>query len=381
MALAAASPFASFDINAQTNVLDISSLLTEAIYLQFDFLSQGMNFSMNEPVEDTTFYWNEEALNSNQVTVSGSLTSVGTSLVVTTGHGVRTHIGDLLFNNSVINTTEVLQVTDISTDTLTVTRGYNSTAQVSIADAAVLTVMPSYQEGSDIGADKTVKPTALNNHTQIVSPGDLLITGSQLARRMATNALDVNRQLSNRAIELRRHWTSIGLYGEKSSSSGSDSVYRTTLGMRGWIRDNSGVVTSTSEAMAWSVLNTHNKTLVDLGMYADTLLIGTDLVGSIAGIDSTLRRLLETDTQAGYTVTRILLAQGNEVNVVVDGRVKTGDAFLYKKDNVSWHPLQGRGMFVIAATDFVDGVKRRVLSEGGIRFRLPSAAVYFRNRT
>jgi len=380
MALASATPFASFDINANTNVLDISSMLEEALYLDFDFLSQGLNFDLGNPVNDTTFYWNQEALNSNTATVSGSITSVATSISVSTGHGARFHIGDTFYVVGA-NTTEVIEVTAISTDTLTIVRAVNSTTAASIADAATVSIMPAYQEGSDIGSDKSVKPTALSNYTQIVSPGDLLITGSQLARQMATVALDVNRQLANRMIELKRYWTSICLYGEKSASAGSDTVYRKTLGMRGWIRDNSGVTSSTSEALSWSVLNTHNKTLVDTGQYPDTLLIGTDLVGSIAGIDSSLRRLLETDTKAGYTVNQILLAQGNTVNVVVDGRVKTGDAFLYKKDKVSWRPLNGRGAFTIDAVDFTDGVKRRVLSEGGVEFRNPGSAAYLSNRT
>lgn len=380
MALAAATPFASFDINAQTNILDISSVLSEALILDFEFMSRGINVSLDDPVEDTTFYWNQEALNADTVSLAGSVTSTATSFVLTTGHGARVHIGDLLVAKA-INGTEVVEVTDMSTDTATVVRAYNSTVATTHADLAVFAVMPAYQEGSDINGDKSVKPTALSNFTQTVFAGDLLISRSQLARKMATNALDVDRQLANRAIELKRYWTSICLYGEKSASAGSDTVYRTTLGMRGWIRDNSGVVTSTSEALALSVLNTHNKTVVDLGSYPNTLLIGTDLVGSVNAIDASNRRLVESDRKVGYAVNRVLLGQGNEVEVVVDGRMRTGDAFLYRKDDVSLRPLVGGAMFVIAATDFTDGVKRRIGSEMGVEFRHPEAAVYLKNRT
>lgn len=381
MALAASNPFASFGVNAQTNILDISDVLSEALILDFDFLSQGMNFALDDPVEDTTFYWNTEALNADTVTVSSSATSTATSIVLTTGHGARVHVGDLAYDTA-INAAERMQVTLVTTDTLTVTRTYNSTVAASVAASATLAIIPMYQEGTDIGTvDKSVAPTAANNFTQIIFAGDLLIARSQLARRMATIAMDVNRQLANRAIELKRGWTRACLYGEKSASSGSNTVYRSTLGMNGWIRDNSGIVTSTSEAMAWSVLNTQNKLVVDKGRYCDTLLIGTDLVGSIAGIDSTLRRWLESDTHGGYTVNMITLAQGNEIKVIIDGRVKTGDWFLYTKNDVAWHPLAGSGMFVIAATDFVDGIKRRIGSEGGLEFRHPEAAVFGSNRT
>lgn len=380
MPLAAASPFSSFDINAQTQILDISRVLSEALLLGFNFMELGIDVAMDDPVKDTTFYWNEEALNSDTVVMGASALSTATTLTLTAGHGARVHIGDLIRDVRSAST-ETIQVTDISTDTLTVTRAYNSSTAATIASNATLAVEPAYQEGSDIGSDGSVKPIARNNYTQIVFGKDLLISRSQLSRQMATVAMDVDRQLANRAKEMKRSWTRIALYGEKSSSAGSDSVYRTTLGLRGWIRDNSGVTNATSEALSLTNLNSVNKSIVDKGEYVDTLLVGTDLVGSINSIEASNRRLIESDRKVGYHVERVLLGQGNEVDVVIDGRVDTGDAFLYPKNNLRWRPLQGAAMFVIAATDFVDGVKRRIGSEAGIECRQPEAGGYLSAKT
>lgn len=380
MALDASSLFASFDINSNTQILDISSVLSDALLLEFEFMSRGLDVAMDDPVDDTTFYWNQEALNSDVVTVSGSVASGGTSIVLTSGGGNSVHKGDLL-KDQAINSAELMEVTAISSDTLTVTRGYNSTTQAVIADAATLVVMPAYQEGSDIGADKSVKPTALSNFTQIAFAGDLLIARSQLQRQMATVALDVDRQLANRAKELKRSWTRICLYGEPSASSGSDTVYRTTKGMRTFIKNNSGVTSSASDVIDLAYLNSKNKSIVDKGKYVNTLLIGTDLVSGIAAIDASNRRLVEADSAVGYAVNRVRLDQGNEVDVIVDGRVDKGDAFLYDRGDVRWRPLRGAGMFIIQATDFADGVKRRVGSEAGLEFRHPEAAGFFSNLT
>jgi hypothetical protein len=120
---------------------------------------------------------------------------------------------------------------------------------------------------------------------------------------------------------------------------------------------------------------------VDRGKYPDRLVIGTDLVDSVNAIEASNRRLVESDKNVGYAVERVLLGQGNEVEVVVDGRVHTGDAFLYGHDQVKWRPLDGSAMFIIVATDFVDGVKRRVGSEAGVEFRNPEAAAYLANKT
>ena len=121
MALASASPFASFDINAQTQILDISEVLAEALILDFNLMARGLDVAMSDPVQDTTFYWNEEALNPDQATGANlSATSTATALSLAAGHGVRVHIGDLL-RDLRIGSTETMEITDISGDALTVT--------------------------------------------------------------------------------------------------------------------------------------------------------------------------------------------------------------------------------------------------------------------
>ena len=204
-----------------------------------------------------------------------------------------------------------------------------------------------------------------------------------MPRKMATTESQdfLARQLAARAIELKIGMTRAFLYSEKSSSTGSDTVYRSMAGLRNWARDNSGVVDSSSSAANYANLNSNNKSVVDKGVFPDTLLIGTDLVGSIAGIDSSNRRLRESDTQAGYVVQEVLLNQGNMVQVTVDSRVKAGDYFLFQNSKVRFRPMNGRGMFVIAGADWVDGKKRRILAEWTGEVRNPEAVCYAYNKT
>lgn len=249
MTLAVSAPYASFDVTDGAQERDISPVLQDAIYYDLNAL-RALNPQFDNPVHDVTHFWNEEALQSDTVTVSGSVTSVATSIVLNAGHGARVHVGDLVYDTTT-NTTEVMQVTGISTDTLTVVRTYNSTVAAVIADTAVLALIRSEQEGSDIGADKTLGPTVRSNTTHIFAGAyDILVSGSQIARKMATNeyADFVARQLTARAVEVKIGMIRAGLYSEKSSSAGSDTVYRTMNGLRAWIRDNSGVVDTASSA-------------------------------------------------------------------------------------------------------------------------------------
>ncbi len=383
MALASTSFFASFDVSAGAYTQDISPFLAEAIYYDLNFL-EAVNIDWDMPVMDTVHYWNEDALNSDTLTItSTSHTSAATTICLSsTAMANRTFIGALLGVRT-IAATEIMQVTDISGVSLTVTRGYNSTTAQSIASGATLFSIDAQQEGSDIGNDASVAPTVRSNQTQILGVRDLKVTGTQLARKMAATELQdwVGHQVANRMIEMRRKLAFAAIYGEPSgTSAGSDTVYRTMQGIRSWARVN-GVVYSTSGAFSYSTLNTVNKSLVDLGLFADTLLVGTDLVGSISGIDSTLRRMYESDRHVGYTVQEIQLYQGNTVRVVVDSRVNTGDFFLFDRGRFRLKPMNGRGAFVIAATDFADGRKRRVLGEWTNELRNPEAAAYGYNQT
>lgn len=381
MALAATTPYASYDITDGMQTRDISPLLAEALYFDLNFL-EAVDVAFGDPVFDTTHYWNEDALNTDLFGLAASAASGGTTLTASSGQGSRVHIGDLLYPTA-SGSTEVLQVTNVSTDTITVTRGYNSTTAAALAAADQLAIIRAEQEASDIGADRSVNPTVRTNTSQIFDTFDLQVSGSQLARRMATTELQdwVAHQLANRGIEMKINLIRAALYGEKSASAGSDTVYRTMGGLRNFIRDYSGVNSSSSESFSITVLDRDNKTVVDRGVYPDFLTIGTGLVGGIAGIEASNRRLLESDTKVGYVVQEVLLKQGNTVRVVVDSRVKAGDGFMGPRDRFRLRPLNGRGMFVIAATDFTDAKKRRILGEWTAEVRNPESWIYFNNKT
>lgn len=380
MALQSTNFYASFDVPDGAQIRDISPLLAPALYMDLNFLG-ALNIDLGNQAEDTTHRWNEDALNTDQITVSGSVSSTGTTVVASTGQGARVHVGDLLYATK-SGSTEVLQVTAVSTDSLTVTRTYNSTTAAVISDTDVLAIIRAEQEGSDIGVDRSVSPTVRSNTHHILSAFDLMVTGNQLARKMATNALQdwVAHQLANRAIEMKINLTRGLIYSEPSASAGSDSVYSTMGGLRSWARTYNSANNVGSGTFSLTQLNTTNTAAVKAGVYPDTLLIGTDLVSGthgVASFDASNRRLVESDRQVGYMVQEILLNQGNSVRIVVDGRVNTGDAFLLVRDNFVPMPVNGRGMFTIAAVDFTDGKKRRVLGDWTNEFRHPEAAVTY----
>jgi len=376
LALSASAPFASFDVTDGAQKRDISPILEDAIYYDLNLLS-AVGVSLGNPVFDNRHYWNEEAIDVGTFTVNGALSDSATSWTLDAGHNVT--IGDLVYDTA-SGSTEVCQITATGATTATAVRAHNGTAALAILDDAVLGIIRGEQEGSDIGVDSSQNPTVRSNYTQILNATDLLVSGTQIARKMATTELNdfVARQLAARALELRISWTRAFLYSNQATSTevGSDSIYRYMNGLRAFAVENSGVIDSTSEATGYADLNANNKSVVDKGVFPNILAIGTDLVGSISGIDSSVRRLRESDSTVGYVVQDILLSQGNMVQVVVDARVKAGDYFLWDAGKTELRPLDGRGMFVIAARDFADAQKRRILSEMTLECRNPEAVCH-----
>lgn len=382
MAIPTVSAFASYDQTANVNKLDISSFLSEALLYDFHLLGHiGMDPN-SDPITDTIYYWLEDALNSDTLTLSISLGTTDTSMTYTAS--TAPHVGDFVTVTGVTNNNkEVAQITAVNSSTnSTISRGFAATTAASIATAGTVVLQRAAQEMSDIDTDASVNPTVRTSYTQIIPGRDLQVSGSQLARNMAASAMQdqVAHQLENRLKEWKRSFTRSLIYS-RTSGPRSDTALSYFGGLADWVTNGSGQTYTTAGALALTQLNSVNTTIVDLGTEGpDTLLIGTGLVGSVNAIDATNRQLLESDKQVGYMVTRVLLGQGNAVDVVVDNRVNTGHAFLFRKGQVTPRPLNGRALFTLAGSDWVDGVKRRILGEWGVEIRQPQTIGWFTNQ-
>src|SRR5690242_7743867 len=99
MALASASPFASFDITDGAQERDISPVLADAVYYDTHLLG-ALNVDFGSPASDTTHYWNEDLLNADTGTTAASAASNGTSISLSSGHGARVHVGDLFYDTA-----------------------------------------------------------------------------------------------------------------------------------------------------------------------------------------------------------------------------------------------------------------------------------------
>lgn len=107
------------------------------------------------------YYWQEKDRFPREDTLSAAATAAATSL--TASNGGRFKQWDVVL---VTRTGERLLVTAVSTNTLTATRGLNSTAQAILANERVEIIGNAYVEGGDVGTAKSVQARLPFNHTQ-----------------------------------------------------------------------------------------------------------------------------------------------------------------------------------------------------------------------
>lgn len=384
MALSSTSFLASFNITDKTQEYDISPVLLAALMNDTGIL--GI-LPVGTPARDTTHYWNEIALGPGTMTVDGTgYNSAATTVNLASGQGAASgvRVGAIVKNLAGGDVTpELAQVTAVATDALTVTRGYGGTTAVTAtfaANAVVTIISQPLQEGSDIQADVTQVPSVNQNYTQIFERS-ITITRNQMKRPMAAIADFLVQSIHDRTMELKRELELSVIHGFKAGSNpaGNASTYRTMAGLLQLITQ----TTSLGATFQYTHFNSMVKGLVDAGAADDISRLAfaapTKVRQYISTFDASNRRLVESDRRAGYYVEQLVSDLGVVVDVVTTNYLGTTTpyrAILLDCGRASIMPFQDDSFKLMAAQDWVDGVKRRILGEWTLECRVGGKAHY-----
>ena len=180
----------------------------------------------------TRHEWLEDELlpNSDSVYQPGLDDSGVTTSSLTVTHGDRFRVGDLI---QATGSREVILVTAVATNVLTLTRGYGGTSKSALSHGLTLLILGNAAlEGADAGAPRFTIRSRKSNYTQIFSAA-LQISGSELAVRQVNVADELDYQRTNRLRELLRDLenTVINGVGPAATPEGSATVRRTLQGI------------------------------------------------------------------------------------------------------------------------------------------------------
>lgn len=342
MALASTTPLASYDQSAG-EFLDLSNELAEII--RRDNTSFLSRVGISGEASETLHSWMEDSLNANTATCAEALDNSETTLDVATGHGARFKIGTL-FTLDVPGYTEVMQVTAISSDALTIVRGYGSTSPAAgtagTSDKIKIIAHPA-QEGQDPSADESKIRTKVSNYTQIFQRG-INVSYTMRSVLQAGVADEYTYQVARRLMEVMRELDSSIVAGISSVSQGSDTVYRSMGGLIEFASQAGGNINTTSEALTLSVVNGMCSDIWSDGGVPNFILVGGKQKRAISSFDQSARRSVYDSTVVGYVVDRIITDLGFVLDVIVDPWVNDDVAIVGDLNKIRVMPLRGSAM-------------------------------------
>lgn len=187
----------------------------------------------------------------NTDAVDGAVTISGTS--VTVDNGSRFRVGDQVQPEG---SREVLFVTAVSSNTLTVVRGYGSTTAAAITDGTTVRILGNAAfEGDDAPSTRFTNRTRKLNYTQIFTAG-VEVSGSQLASRQLALADEMDYQKQERLRELVRDLENCVINGAANTSGNPMGDAATRRTMRGIIPSlSTNIVDGSSSTLDEETLN------------------------------------------------------------------------------------------------------------------------------
>jgi len=190
--------------------------------------------ALGDPLREATsthHEWLEDELLPNKDAVNDSTFTdpdVDTSFVV--DHGSRFRIGDQI---QVEGSKELMLVTNINSNTLTVVRGYAGTTAEDLADNQIINILGNAAlEGSEKPDVRFTSRSRKSNYTQIFAAA-AEVSGTHMAASQLGLADEMDYQKQERLRELMRDLENTVINGGQTSSNpqGSDSTRRTMKGV------------------------------------------------------------------------------------------------------------------------------------------------------
>ncbi len=309
--------------------------------------------------KSTRHEWFEDQLNPNFSAINniGGYDDVATSWVVDDGAVFR--VGDIIRPEG---SDEVLQVTGISTNTLTVTRGYGgSTAEAVVDNQKVSVIGHAALEGEDAAAANYRARVRKENFSQIFTE-TVTISGSMDAVGLHAVEREFDYQVIQRLRELMRSLEQTVICGFKAAANpqGSASVRRTMGGLLQFITGS--VDDAGAAALDEALLNASLRNVWEKGGRPTAIVCNGFQKRKISSFIQSSRRY-EPESNALRNVVDVYESDFGVQRVILSRWVPADKILLLDLDKLQVMPLQGRSFFVKPLAESGDFRKAQLIGE------------------
>ncbi len=312
--------------------------------------------------KSTHHEWFEDKLNPNfsQVNNGAGYSSAATSWVVDNGATFR--IGDIIQPEA---SDEVLQVSAIATNTLTVTRGYGgSIAEAVVDNQKVVVIGHAALEGEDAPNAAYLNRMRRENFTQIFTES-VMISGSLDSVGLHAVEREFDYQVIQRLRELLRSLEQSVINGYKAASSaqGSSSVRRTLGGLLQFIAGADAVVQDAgAAALDETKLNAALRACWEKGGRPGAIVVNGFQKRKISTFNQSERRY-EPESTVLRNLVDVYESDFGVQRVILSRWVPADKVLLLDLDKLQVLPLAGRSFFVKPLAESGDFRKAQIIGE------------------
>ena len=318
-------------------------------------------------VDQIEFSWQDEERLTPVDALNGAVLVGDTTWTV--DNGSKFQVGDIVAADGYA---EIVQVTAISTNDLTVTRSFGSAAADVTDDNTVLRILGTVlAEGSDPGSARSADRTKRTNYLQIHGPDAVHMSRTQRGIRRYGVGDEYAHQLANRTVEMVQRIEQNLLYGDAVAPSGNG--IRTSGGFDYWITSN---IDSSSTALTPTLVETQMQACYDAGGVPNMLTASPATMKDLNDISNTnIVRVQIDDPRRGRQRAHVLLTEFGDVMLVRNRFCSATDAFLWTQSQAIrriFDPIQYE---MLSKTG--DSMKGQIVCEEGLEFKGEQHAAKF----
>jgi Family of unknown function (DUF5309) len=318
-----------------------------------------------EPVYNTKHEWVEDEIFSYKSKASAAKTSTDTSITVPTGDGALFRANHVIQIND-----ELLLVTAVAGDTLTVTRGYAGTTAAAIAANDVIEILYNESdEGLDARAARAKQRVSKYNYTQIFDE-TIEISGSAMEVAQSGVDSEYDRQRLHKQTELALQLEKAMINGVEYNSG----TKRLMKGARSFIASN--VVDAASAALTATHINDALQKIYEAGGFQTSanhvIMVPAKQKRAISGFNSNNIRVSVSDRIEGRVVDTFISDFG-ELPVILNNNLRASELMILDLNRMAVRPLGSRSFsheFLGKKGDYIQG---QVLGEYTLEFKQEKA--------
>lgn len=317
----------------------------------------GIILPSRTPVTQNKHEWSELLLSPELGEVNGTLTSSATTLTLVSGTGFLADM-ILAFEGS----DEVVKVTAVSTNDLTIVRGYGGSTAAAITTGWVAKVISRPRpEGSDPDPNANSVPTVNYNYTEIFDD-TYKVSGTAMNTALG-GVMDslINQNAYQSMVKVSRRINNAAIFGRRVGRSASE---KGTMG--GILQLVTNRVNAAGVALTQTILNNGIETIFKNGGAPTAIVCNTNQARRITAFHANQMFVLRADNTVGSSVQQFQgdLPMGTVSTIVVDPNFPKTKVGLLDTSKIYLDAYQGRALAEIDATlPGSDAIARRLIGE------------------